>query len=293
MRKPKLGGQKQLRIFLKGNDDVVNSLLPAENGDARRTPGLPALLREKYGGAFEVELIHEPGERSDIFLQQLRGAPLPAEIARPDAGGQMHSLAAQFRTRLRERSVDIVVLGLQAEVEAPAWMHRTEGYRIGPPPGWQQEGDAQRKRWLAEAFSPIGQIPVSESKENFTRIIQTIKEELDAHVLVFNCSSIDPEDHIDNYCGREDNRELRTHKLNLALMQLSALEGISIIDVDRLIAELGGQQHVRQWCRYSPEAYAAIGQEFVRVLEDIGFFENRPLVMQMGQRGRMQCSSSS
>ena len=77
---------------------------------------------------------------------------------------------------------------------------------------------------------------------------------------------------------------LRLHKLGLALLELSIQEGISLIDVDRQLAELGAQRHVRAAGRYSEEAYQTIGREFVRVLEDIGFFENRPLIQQLGQR---------
>jgi hypothetical protein len=122
-------------------------------------------------------------------------------------------------------------------------------------------------------------------KADFRRVIRAAKERLDAHLLVFNCSSLDPDDDVHNYHGREDTLALRIHKLNLALMELSVEEGISIVDVDRQVAEMGGQRHVLAPCRYSEEAYEAVGREFLRVLEDIGFFEARPLVLQVGQGG--------
>ncbi|HLF04737.1 MAG TPA: hypothetical protein VI855_05920, partial [Dehalococcoidia bacterium] len=121
--------------------------------------------------------------------------------------------------------------------------------------------------------------------ENLQRLIQEIKHRLGAHVIIYNCSSVDPEDTMSNYHGiKADPVALRIHKLNLALMQLSIREGISIIDVDRLIAELGGEQHVIKAMTYSNTALEAMGKEFLRVVEDIGFFEKRPLVMQAGRQ---------
>jgi hypothetical protein len=128
-------------------------------------------------------------------------------------------------------------------------------------------------------------------KENLARLIRTVKERLDAHVLICNVSTVDPDDQVHNYHGRGDTWALRAHKFNLALMELSVLEGISLIDVERLVAEHGGYRHVLHAGRYSREVHEAIRREFLRVLEDIGFFEDRPLVMQVG-RGKVPCSRS-
>jgi hypothetical protein len=131
--------------------------------------------------------------------------------------------------------------------------------------------------------------PEGESKENLARLIRAVKARLGAHVLICNVSTVDPEDQVHNHHGRPDTWALRAHKLNLALMELSAQEGISVIDVERLVAEHGASRHVLQAGRYSPQVNHAICQELLRVLEDIGFFEDRPLVMQVG-RGPVPCS---
>jgi hypothetical protein len=77
---------------------------------------------------------------------------------------------------------------------------------------------------------------------------------------------------------------VRISLFNLALYEISVLEGISIIDVDRMIAELGAENHVVGPMTYSDAAYHHITQEFLRVMEDIGFFEHRPLMLQIGKR---------
>jgi hypothetical protein len=115
-------------------------------------------------------------------------------------------------------------------------------------------------------------------------LIQRVKAGSGAHVIVMNGSTVDPADRVTRYAGRPDPLAVRVNRANLALMDLSIREGISIVDVDRLIAELGGRDHVTAPMRYSPAACRVIGDEILRILEDIGFFERRPLVMQLGKR---------
>ncbi|MCT7989006.1 class I SAM-dependent methyltransferase [Laspinema olomoucense] len=119
--------------------------------------------------------------------------------------------------------------------------------------------------------------------ENLVRIVRLIKEQMGAYIIFFNCCSLDPEERMHNYHNLTDSLSLRIQKLNLALIKLSMLEGISIIDVDYILAELGGDHHVLQALDYSPAAWEAISLEFLRVIEDVGFFELRPLLVQIGK----------
>jgi hypothetical protein len=178
----------------------------------------------------------------------------------------------------------VVVFSLQPEVAHTLWRHRQSGYLVYRPPQWPQLATHEQKESFSEQFTPTGLLDVDQFRKNYIALIAAVKDRLDAHTVVFNCSSIDPESHVYNYHGREDDLALRAHKFGLALIELSIQEGISVIDVDRQVAEMGGQRHVVGACRYSDDAYEAIGREFLRVLEDIGFFENRPLIMQVGQR---------
>jgi hypothetical protein len=240
----KMGGKERLRVFVKANEDVTDSLLSIRDSGRKVESGLRDLLQEKYQGRFAVEILCEPGGRSDLILQELEGPHLPAAL---HPQGQR---TGAFRTRLREGSFDVVVLSVQPDV----------------------------------LFSSAKGLAAPEIEESLSLLIRALHKRCGAHVLIFNCSSVDPNDHIHNYHNREDTFAVRAHRVNLALMKVSQREGISIIDVERVVAELGGQRHVEQAGTYSPEACQAIGQEFLRVLADIGFFENRPLVPQVGQK---------
>ncbi|MGH8873981.1 MAG: hypothetical protein ACRDVM_01840, partial [Acidimicrobiia bacterium] len=125
-------------------------------------------------------------------------------------------------------------------------------------------------------------------RQEYTRDMQAaihlLKEHVGAHVIVFNASTVVPGVAISNYHGLDaDAPPLKAHKVDLALMELSILEGISIVDVDRLLAEIGAGRHVLGLLDYSPEASDVICRELFRVIEDYGFFEERPLILQVGR----------
>lgn len=103
-------------------------------------------------------------------------------------------------------------------------------------------------------------------------------------IVAFNCFAFDPDDATRNYFGLQDTLALRAMKFNRALIDLSIEEGISIVDVDRILAELGGTSHATGAFQYSLQACDLICAELFRIMQDIGFFEHRPLIPQMGRK---------
>lgn len=273
---PRMGGKEQLQVFIKGNRDLEDSLLAADEG-------LAALVREKYHGAFRIETVHEPCAPSGLLLQQLEGVAPPEELSEQRLGRDGF-VTAQFESRLFEQPADVVVLSLEPEVRHAPWRHRQQGYLFCPPPGWEEQWSPGQREWLQERFTRQGLIPVSQFRENFVRLIRAVKQRLKAHVVVYNCSTVDPQDQTHSYRGVGQTLALRVHEFNRALMEVSVLEGISIVDVDRLVAELGANRHLTEALSYSAEAHRTFCREFLRVLEEIGFFEKRPLVMQVGHK---------
>lgn len=136
------------------------------------------------------------------------------------------------------------------------------------------------------SFDPEHDGNVGAFGRNMREAVQVLKNDLEAHVIAFNASTVDPADDVSNYRGTAETDALRLHRLNLALMRLSVDEGISIIDVDRLLADIGAGTHVQGVLDYSSEACGLICDEFLRVLADYGFFERRPLVAQLGRDGQ-------
>jgi hypothetical protein len=118
-----------------------------------------------------------------------------------------------------------------------------------------------------------------------TQLIHRAKAH-DVRVITLNASTLHPGDAVSCYRDAEDSPALAAHRIDLALIRLSMEEGISIIDVDRIIGEVGGDHHVHDICAYSPDARAAVRDELANVLEDYGFFDDRPLLQQQGREAR-------
>ena len=271
-RPPKMGGMEVIRVLAKGNHDLLDVV--AEGG------GLAEAVAVRHPGS-TLELQTEPSARSDLIRQQNERAGIPAELAERGLDRDPF-LATQFRSRLFKGPLDVVLLSMQADLEHEAWRHRQD-YLVVPPPGWETSWGEEPADWFRSSSRPEGLLTSDAFLDHALWVVGEIKRRLEAHVIFLNCSSVDPDDRVHAYTGRGETWSLRAHRFNLALMELSSLEGISIVDVDRLVAELGGADHVLGRLRYSWEARRAIAEELVYVLEDIGFFEPRPLVAQIGR----------
>lgn len=125
---------------------------------------------------------------------------------------------------------------------------------------------------------------VDDYEQDMLAVIRAIKSDHKSHVIVLLASTIDPETIVSNYQREQaDPNPLRVHRYDLAAMRLSFEEGISVLDVDRIIAEMGAAAHVPAFLEYSKAACEAIAKEMVRIMDDYAFFDERPLLPQVGR----------
>jgi hypothetical protein len=193
------------------------------------------------------ELVHEKYEGRFRLAILTESAPTISEVL-----AQVEFAPPdQGTTRLVSERPDIILLSLEADVS------------------WKEDGEVlDRERLL----------------QDLVAVINLLRERVGAHLLCFNVPTFDPGDTTANYAAAfYGTPSLRAHGADLALLEASLQEGISIVDVDRLLAELGAARHLGQMFDYSPEACEAVCAEVLRILEDYGFFEDRPIVMQVGQ----------
>jgi hypothetical protein len=102
-------------------------------------------------------------------------------------------------------------------------------------------------------------------------------------VIVANVCTVDPDSWARSYAGRDEEPvTLRAHRLDAMLVRVSHDLGISVVDVDRALAEIGAAGKLDAAMVYGPEAAARIADEAVAVLADYGFFDDRPLLEQVG-----------
>jgi hypothetical protein len=102
-------------------------------------------------------------------------------------------------------------------------------------------------------------------------------------VFVCNASTVVPDDHRSQHHDVPESTSVFANRLDAALIELSIDEGISILDVDGLVARLGAEEHVCGLASYTDAALEVIGDELVRIIDDYGFFHPRPLLPQRGR----------
>jgi len=126
---------------------------------------------------------------------------------------------------------------------------------------------------------------VSMLMEDLMAVVDGLKDATGAHVLVCNVSTFDPDGRVSNFSGVDPEPiSLRAHRIDLVLLKVSHLLGLSIIDVDRIMAEAGCGRVVPAALSLSAEGCRLVRDETERVLADYGFLDERPLVAQVGNR---------
>jgi len=262
------GGDRvsRLNIFAKGNLDVRDTLHALKIGGEVRWNGVNEVLRRRSPAA-TARVRHETMTRSDALLQA-KGA-VPAALAGRDLQLGAHAAASQFSTAVFETDADAIVLSIQPDVFIGELLrHRRDGFLFYPNdwPSWRDPD----KAWMRESFLPDGPLDVTTSMTNFGRIIARIRERSNSPILIYNVSSTTPGDTVHAHAGFEDSLSTRIRRFNLGLIELSQQTGVSIVDVDRIVAWAGGERMKYDTLHLTAEGCRAVAEETVRVLDDLG-----------------------
>jgi hypothetical protein len=230
----------------------------------------------RTGGAPNVKVLLKGGD------EVRRAFVHPSDIA---------AVAPGLVSGVRELSKGTTELVLRSEASGTFSDILAELRRATLP---QQGGDGGHRSLLAEWHPDVvvlslaadvrGEVEVDEFLGIGLELVRLIKAAVGAHVLVFNCSSIDPDGFTSNYRRGAPDVTWRVHQFNRAAIELSMAEGVSIVDVDQLVALSGADSTVVSPLHYSDGLEEELGAEVARILADYGFFEQRPLVAQIGRQ---------
>lgn len=255
----------RLTIFAKGNLDVRDSLHLMKVGDAIAWNGINTVLREQVPGC-TARVRHETWTHSAILLASQ--GQVPAELAAnaPDLGSQ--SLASQFSQAVFDAPADAVILSVQPDIYIRPLRHIREGYCFFPGDlsAWSPEAMV----WLRQNFEAEPLSDVSQSMANFAAIIERIRQTRDVPILIYNLSSLVPGETLHSYIGLDETSSTRIRRFNLGLIELSAQTGISIVDVDRIVAAGGADRMKFDTTHLTPAGCEAVCREVVTILQDYG-----------------------
>ena len=259
---------KRVTLFAKGNVDVHDSLHSCRVGGHLLWNGLNEVVRKTHPH-ISARLRHETLSRTDALLAATGMVPEAVASRHLELGS--YPAESQFSNKLFTVQVDAVILSIQADITDRLARHKQEDFLLYPSEAsdWSDED----RQWLKSDFTSLGLLTVEESMANLSEMVERIRETRDVPVLVYNMSPIIPGDAVHCYLGLDETYATRIRRFNLALIELSQAIGISIVDVDSLMARHGADLLKLDTVHLTPEGYERVAEEVVRILDDLGLFD--------------------
>ena len=225
------------------------------------------IVRARFPGC-TLRIRHELHTRSDALLAATGVTPEGLEGRR--ALLEPYAAETQFSRALFETGADAYVLSIQADVMTALFRHHRDGYLLYPAN--RESWPAAERAWLQNNFSPIGMLDVESAMRAFEDVIERIRTVSDAPILVYNVSSVVPGESIRNYAEFPESLSVRIRRFNLGLIEISQRTGISIVDVDTIVARAGADRIKIDTLHLTPEGCRLVANEVVETLEQLDFF---------------------
>lgn len=260
---------KRITLFAKGNVDVHDSLHSCRVGGNLLWNGINEVLRQTNPG-LTVRLRHETLTRFDALLAA--DGVLPPELSTRDLALGTYPLASQFSQNVFTTPSDVVILSILPDVASTLLRHKRDGFLFYPAEA--STWSAENRDWLRSEFVSTGHMSVEDSMQNLTAIVERIRQTRDVPILVYNLSPIIPGDFVHCYLGLDETYATRIRRFNLALIELSQAIGISIVDLDAIVARHGANTLKLDAMHLTAEGYRRVAEEVVRILNDLGVFDD-------------------
>lgn len=259
---------KRVTLFAKGNVDIHDSLHSCRLGGNLLWNGLNEVLRKTHPH-ISARLRHETLSRTDALLAATGTVPETVAARHLELGS--YPAESQFSNKLFTIPADAVILSIQADITDRLSRHKAAGFLLYPSEAsvWPEED----RLWLRSDFTSLGLLSVEESMANLAEVVERIRETRDVPILIYNLSPIIPGDAVHCYMGLDETYATRIRRFNLALIELSQAIGISIVDVDAIMARHGTERLKLDTVHLTPEGYECVAQEVVRILDDLGLFD--------------------
>ena len=257
---------KRKVLFAKGNVDVHDSLHSCRLNGEIRWNGINELTRPKCGVL--VRLQHETWTRSDAIA--IADGTIPSDLEDKSLPLGVYPLGSQFSDGLFTNEADAIILSILGETATKLHRNKEKGYQFyaANSQTWNRED----REWLKASFVHTDLLDVSRSMQFLAKIIERIRSRRDVPILIYNASSIVPGETLYNYQGLGETFSTRCKRFNLGLGDLSAEMGVSIVDVDTIIARSGADALKVDAMHLTPEGYRLVAEEVVRILVDLNVF---------------------
>jgi lysophospholipase L1-like esterase len=126
------------------------------------------------------------------------------------------------------------------------------------------------REWLKTDFTRLELLDVQTSMRNLRAVIGRIRQSSEAPILVYNVSSIVPGETVHCLQGLGEIYSTRCRRFNLGLAELSEETGISVVDVDSIVARAGADKLKIDAMHLTADGYRLVAEEVVRIFIDLG-----------------------
>ena len=258
---------RRLKIFAKGNVDLVESL------HGCRVDGRPV-----WNGVNEV--LRARGLQTVIRLRHETSTGGRGLVRPPEADGPLGAcpealepfpLAMQASQEVFETDADAIILSILPDVAMRQHRSMESGaYVFVNHPGLLDGATAD---WLGGSHVLADLPTAEEAYGNLFEAIARIRTHTQAPILIYNMSPIAPGPITHCFLGLEDSLAARIRRFNLMLVQLSQRTGVSIVDVESVVAKAGADRVKLDVNHLTGDGNRLVAEEAVRVLEDYGLFD--------------------
>ena len=251
-------------LFAKGNVDVHDSLHSCRVNGSIRWNGINELTRPKMG--MLIRLQHETWTRSDAIAEA--DGTIPPDLRERALPLGVYPLASQFSNAIFTNEADAIILSILGDTANRLYRNNEHGYKFYAAN--LEDWNSTDRMWLTSNFSHTKLLDVSQSIDALSQIVEQIHSRRDVPILIYNVSAIVPGENVYNYLGVDETYSTRCKRFNLALADLSRQTGISIVDVDTIIARAGADRLKVDAMHLTPEGYRLVAEEVARILVDLG-----------------------
>jgi len=240
----------------------VASVVLVDSVDIAQSIGRNGYLEGRFesslssGPAVDVQVV--AGGRCDLIAQRLGGHGSLERIAVP-TGLEDWFLVTTGALRLPDTTA-LLVMSMADAVTESVWRHKATGVLVQPPANRDVSWGNEQNAWIENEFVEVP--PEGEILSDALRSIAEHLRPLDAEFAVFNVSTFVPGENVHWFTlGGSETESIRASRVNLVVENVAAELEIGLVDIDRVVAELGAGAAVVSSCRYSPEALGFVSDE--------------------------------
>jgi hypothetical protein len=194
---------------------------------------------------------------------------VPPELAVRELPLGSYPAQSQFSAALFQNcSSDAFVLSILGETATTLLRQNQTGFLFYPAE--VEKWSPSDREWLKTDFTRLELLDVQTSMRNLRAVIGRIRQSSEAPILVYNVSSIVPGETVHCLQGLGEIYSTRCRRFNLGLAELSEETGISVVDVDSIVARAGADKLKIDAMHLTADGYRLVAEEVVRIFIDLG-----------------------